>query len=152
MPIIGKILTTFGNKGEVKLLPYVKAEPSLVEGQKGVVTLPYRTREVEIERVRVHKGMWLVKFKGIDTIKEGWRLRGGFLEVDVPLPEEEDYIGYEVETEKGRKLGRVVEIIPTPAHKVLVTTNEAMLPLVEEVLVKIDKEAKKLIAKELKGL
>jgi len=151
MPIIGKILSTFGRKGEVKFIPYLRGDVKRLEGQRGIVSSEYKTREVEIERAWPHKGMWILKLKGIDTIKEAWRLRNSYLEIEEELfPVEEMPLGWDIYSEKGEFLGKVVEVIPTPAHDVLLTDKEVLIPFVEEWLISLSTREKKLVVKEPK--
>lgn len=153
MPIIGKILSTFGRKGEVKFMPFRKGDAKRLEGQKGIVASKYKTREVEIEKVWTHKGMWILKLKGIDTIKDAWRLRDSYLEVDEDVfPEEEMPVGWEVFSEGGEHLGKVVELIPTPAHDVLLTDKDILIPFVEEWIVSLFPAERKLVVKELREI
>lgn len=153
MPIIGKILSTFGKQGEVKFMPFRKGDAKRLEGQVGVVSSKYRTKEVEIERVRTHKGMWILKFKGIDTIKEAWRLRDSYLEVEEAVfPEEEPLIGWDIFTQNGEWLGKVVELIPTPANDVLLTDKDILIPFVEEWIISLHPEERKMIVRELKEI
>ncbi|MBC7330566.1 16S rRNA processing protein RimM [bacterium] len=151
MPIIGKVLSTFGRKGEIKLLPLKKGDVKLLEGRKGFLSSQYKTREVEIEKAWQHKGMWILKFKGIDTIKEAWRLRESYLEIEEEIfPEEESPIGFEVYSEGGENLGKVVDIISTPAHGVLLTDKDVLIPFVAEWIVAMFPQERKLIVKEIK--
>ena len=151
MPIIGKVLSTFGRKGEIKLLPLKKGNVKLLEGRKGFLSSQYKTREVEIEKAWQHKEMWILKLKGIDTIKEAWRLRDSYLEIEEEIfPEEESPIGFEVYSQQGENLGKVVDIIPTPAHDVLLTDKEVLIPFIEEWVIGVFPKEKKLMVKELK--
>jgi len=151
MPIIGKVLSTFGRKGEIKLLPLKRGDVKLLEGRKGFLSSQYKTREVEIEKAWQHRGLWILKFKGIDTIKEAWRLRESYLEIEEEIfPEEENPIGFEVYSEGGENLGKVVDIIPTPAHNVLLTDEDVLIPFVSEWIVAMFPQERKLIVKELK--
>ncbi len=131
-------------------MPLRRGDAQRLEGQKGVVSSKYRTREVEIERVWIHKGMWILKLKGIDTIKEAWRLRDSYLEVEENIFPEEEFVGWEIYKENGEYLGKVVELIPTPAHDVLLTDKDVLIPFVEEWILSISPAEKKFIVKEPK--
>ncbi|MBC7326884.1 16S rRNA processing protein RimM [bacterium] len=153
MPIIGKILSTFGRRGEVKFLPFRGGDFKRLEGQRGIVSSRYRTREVEIERVWPHKGMWILKIKGIDTMKEAWRLRDSFLEVEIDIfPEEDRPLGYDVYSDKEKYLGKVIDVIPTPAHDVLLTDKDVLIPFVEEWIIALLPQEKKIKVKEPKAV
>jgi 16S rRNA processing protein RimM len=151
MPIIGKVLSTFGRKGEIKLLPLKRGDVKRLEGRKGYLSSQYKTREVEIEKAWQHRGLWILKFKGIDTIKEAWRLRESYLEIEEEIfPEEESPIGFEVYSEGGENLGKVVDIIPTPAHDVLLTDKDVLIPFVAEWIVAMFPQEKKITVREIK--
>lgn len=132
-------------------MPLRKGDVKRLEGQRGVVSSKYKTREVEVERAWIHKGMWILKLKGVDTIKEAWRLRDSYLEIaeDV-FPEEDTPIGYDVYNEREEYLGKVVEMLSTPAHDVIVTDKEIFIPFVKEWILFLTPSEKKLIVKELK--
>lgn len=134
-------------------MPFRRGDAKRLEGQRGVVSTKYKTKEVEIERVWIHKGIWILKFKGVDTIKEAWRLRDGYLEVEEDvLPEEETPIGWDIYTQSGEWLGKVVQLIPTPANDVLLTDKDALVPFVEEWVISLHPEERKMIVKELKEI
>lgn len=99
----------------------------------------------------IYRGLWILKFKGIDTIKEAWRLRESYLEIEEEIfPEEESPIGFEVYSEGGENLGVVVDIISTPAHDVLLTDKDVLIPFVAEWIVAMFPQEKKIIVKEIK--
>lgn len=97
---IGKIVSVFGIKGEVKVEPWCDTPQLLCQFD----ILYYKSgTPVKIERARVHKNQVLLKIEGVDTPEEGVKLRGRVLymdRADVELPEgvyfQQDLIGLEV--------------------------------------------------------
>ena len=111
--MIGKIVGVHGVRGEVK----VKSESDVFERQMEVLdTVPiYRgtkREELQVESMRQHKGLYIIKFKGIEDRTEAEERIGGEIWIDkskqVELGEDEfyflDLIGCEVFTDDGRKV------------------------------------------------
>lgn len=109
---IGQIVNTFGIKGMVKIKPFTddikrfdKLETIYIESKK-------EKKEYEVEEVKYHKHMVLMKLKGIDTKEQADFLRQSYLLVDrskeEPLEEGVYYIvdllGLEVYTDEGNRL------------------------------------------------
>lgn len=158
--VIGEIVAPFGLKGEVKVLPctdfperFEQLEEVFVAGDK------VAGRMLAIEGIRPHKGGFLIKFAGIDDMSAAETLRGGELRISeaemAPLDEDEyhvhDIIGLEVVTTDGEHLGKVREILRSPAHDVYVT-DRAMIPAVKEFVLSIDLDAGKMVVRSVEGL
>lgn len=76
---IGKIVSVFGLKGEVKVNPWCDTPDFLC----GFDTLYYKSRTpVRIEKARVHKNIVVLKIKGVDTVEEAQKLRNRILYMD----------------------------------------------------------------------
>ena len=161
---IGQIVNTFGIKGMVKIKPFTddikrfdRLETIYIENKRG-------RKEYEIEEVKYHKNMVLLKLKGIDKIEEAENLRNAYLEIargDEPSLEEGTYyivdlIGLEVYTEDDKLLGKVDDIFNTGSNDIYVVKDELgkqiLLPGIGEVIKKIDLENQKIIVHLLKGL
>ena len=158
--VIGEIVAPFGNRGEVKVVPHTDfperfglLEEVFVAGDR----VPGRL--MRIEGLRYHKGLVLLKFPGINDIDGAETLRGAELRISeselVPLEEDEyyvhDIIGLEAVTTEGESLGRITEVIRSPAHDVYVT-DRAMIPAVKEFIEGIDMEAGRVTIRPMKGL
>ena len=149
---IGKIVNTFGIKGEIKIYPYVDYIMDLkffyVDDNK-----------MEIEKCRTQKNLVIVKIKGIDDINVVEKLKGKIASVyeeDLPsLPEGtyyiKDLIGLDVITEDGRELGKLDDVIQTGANDVY-NVNGILLPVIDEVVKKIDLENHKIVVHLIDGL
>ena len=106
---IGQIVNTFGIKGEVKVVPFTDDIRRFDELEKVYVKIKGESKQYQIENVKYHKNMVLLKFKGIDKIEEAEKLRNAFLEIDredaIPLEEGTyfiaDLIGLKVYTDEG---------------------------------------------------
>jgi len=121
-------------------------------------------REVQIETVRtMNKGL-ILKFKEFNNREELSGLQNNRLYVPVDqvpaLPDGEYYqhqlLGLEVITDEGKELGKVVEFIDTGANLVFVVHDEnhkeILLPDIEEVILNIDLDTKKITVHIIEGL
>jgi 16S rRNA processing protein RimM len=77
----------------------------------------------------------------------------------VPLEEGEYYhfqlIGVRVETEDGEWLGQVAKVLETRAHDVYVVRGprgEVLLPAVDELVLELDLESKRMVVHLLPGM
>ncbi len=162
--VIGKILTTFGILGEVKVAPLTDIPErfhdlsSCLVGKKGVSPVRFM-----IEKVRYHRSVILIKFKGYDDIENAKPLRGSFLYVTedelVVLPKDKYYvhqlIGLTVLTINGDIIGKISDILKTGANDVYVVTGETgevLIPVIEQVVKKIDLDKGKVIIDPIEGL
>ena len=153
--VIGEIVSPFGRKGEVKVVTLTDFPERFLE----LETMRIDERVLKVEGVRFHKGMALIKFKGIDDISAAEDLRGMKILIGeselTPLEEDEyyvhDIIGLEAVTTEGESLGKVREVLRSPAHDVYVT-DRAMIPAVKEFILNIDIPGGKLIVRPVEGL
>ncbi|HET6456041.1 MAG TPA: ribosome maturation factor RimM [Armatimonadota bacterium] len=153
--VIGEIVAPFGRKGEVKVVPLTDFPERFLELDRMRVD----GLELDVEGVRFHKGTALVKFRGFDDISAAEELRGKKILISetelTPLEEDEyyvhDIIGVEVMTTEGESLGRIREVLRSPAHDVYVT-DRAMIPAVKEFVVSIDVPGGRIVVRPVEGL
>ena len=79
---VGQIVNTFGIKGQVKVVPFTDDINRFDELKKVYIVNKSSRKEVEIEEVKYHKNMILLKFKGIDKVEEAENYRNCYLEID----------------------------------------------------------------------
>lgn len=161
---VGVISSTHGIGGEVKVFPttddnqrFKQLKQVFLDAGKDCITL-------EIERVRFFKNMVIVKFKGFDHINDIEKYKGKDLLIDreqaVPLAENEyfiyDIIDAVVETEDGKLLGTLTEVLTTGANDVYVVKSqdgrELLLPVIDDCVKEIDTEGKKVVVHLMPGL
>ena len=118
----------------------------------------------EIEEVKYHKNLVLLKIKGIDDINDTEQYKNCYLKIDrknaAKLPEDSyfitDIIGIEVFTEDGELLGNVIDVFPTGSNDVYVVKDELgkqiLLPAIGDVVKKVDIISKKMTVKLIAGL
>ena len=122
-----------------------------------------KPKSLLIEKVRFHKGCIIMKLKGYNSISEAERLKG----FEIGIPEEQlwplsggeyyyfQLIGVRVETESGEWLGQVVEVLATGANDVYVVRGpwgEVLLPAVDDVVLELDLELKRMVVHLLPGM
>ena len=161
---IGQIVNTFGIKGMVKFVPYTDDIERFDDLKKVYVVNKKTRKEYEIQEVKYHKNMVLIKFKGIEKVEEAQNLQNSYLEIDrkdaKPLEEGVYYIvdllGLEVYTEEGKLLGKIDDIYNTGSNDIYVVKDnlgkQVLLPAIKEVIKQVDLENKKIIVHILKGL
>lgn len=153
--VVARILRPHGIRGEVRA-EIITSYPELLASHDSFFLSsprhPEAGSEYEVERVRLHSGLALIKFQGCEDRNAAEGLRGMLVHVAtekaVPLDEGEYYlhqiIGLRVETRGGTQLGRVSEVLETGADDVYVvrgTWGEILLPATSDVVRVIDVEA-----------
>lgn len=78
---IGQIVNTFGIKGFVKIKPFTD-DIKRFDRLKTVYVRKEKQEKYEIEEIKYHKEMVLMKLKGIDRIEDAEVLRNSYLEVN----------------------------------------------------------------------
>ena len=161
---IGQIVNTFGIKGMVKVMPFTENIERFSKMKTVYVKNKKENKKYEIEEVKYHKNMVLIKFKGIENPEQADLLRQSYLLVDrtdeEPLEEGTyyivDMIGLEVYTDEGELLGILEDIYNTGSNDIYVVKNELgkqiLLPSIPDVIKKIDMPNKKVIVHLLPGL
>lgn len=161
---LGKIAKKFSFKGEV-LIYLDTDEPDLYEDMESVfVEFNKNLVPFFIENSNLHKGDFLrVKFEDVDDEAEADAIMG--CEIYLPLnmlPKLEgnkfyfhEVIGFEIEDLRLGIFGKIVSINDTSAQPLFEVINgnvEILVPMIDQFLVKIDRENKKVIMDLPEGL
>ncbi|MBI1282302.1 MAG: 16S rRNA processing protein RimM [Anaerolineaceae bacterium] len=140
--LIGEILRPHGVIGEVRM-KVITHYPERLPQLKVVYLAPsVDSSEISpytLERMRMHQGYALMKFKGIDDRDQADKLRQLVVMVAIgdaiPLDDGELYlyqlVGLTVQTEAGETLGIITEVLETGANDVYIVDS----PQYGEVLV-----------------
>lgn len=159
---IGQIVNTFGIKGMVKIKPFtddIKRFDKLKTIYVGKTKIEY-----EIQEVKYHKEMVLLKLKGIDTVEQADTLRNSYITVPRELVDEleegryyiVDLLGSNVYTDKEEHLGILEDIFNTGSNDIYVVKDQKgkqiLLPAINDVIKNIDVKNKKIIVHLLPGL
>ena len=132
----GKIVSTHGVRGEVKILPWADDADFLV----GLPRVFVAGREYAVQHSRVQKTCVLMKLAGIDDVDTAAKFREQVVRIhrdDVELPEGSvfiaDLIGLRVIAD-GEEIGKVTDILSMPGNDVYVVTGsrEYLIPAVPE--------------------
>jgi len=161
---LGKIAKKFSFKGEV-LIYLDTDEPELYENMESVfVEFNKNLVPFFIENSSLHKNDFLrVRFEDVDSEAEADKLIG--LEVYLPLsmlPKLEgnkfyfhEVIGFEIEDKRLGVFGKIISINDSSAQPLFEVVNgsvEILVPMIDQFLVKIDRENKKVIMDLPEGL
>ncbi|MBQ7718580.1 MAG: 16S rRNA processing protein RimM [Clostridia bacterium] len=161
MLLCAEIVNTHGIRGEVKALPYAD-NAGFFDGIKRFKTDDGQT--LTLQSFRTHKGALIMKFAEIPSITEAEGYKGKKLYIDrkdAPKPPEGRYfivdiIGCKVVTDTGRELGKVVDVLQAGANDVYTVKSakgkEYLIPVINDVVQKIDVENKQILITPLKGL
>lgn len=118
--------------------------------------------ELEIASVSRSGSQLFVTFKGVDSREAAEKLVGNFISIEKDrLPElpDGDYyhfelVGMAVYTEAEQYLGEITEVIAAPANDVWQVEGEKdfLIPATANVVMKVDKAARRVIIRLLDGL
>ena len=161
---IGQIVNTFGIKGMVKVKPFTDDIRRFDNLKKVYVESNKTKKEYQIEEVKYHKDMVLIKFKGIDNPEDAESLRNYYLKVkredEAELEEGTYYIvdllGLDVYSDEGELLGKLDDIFNTGSNDIFVVKYELgkqiLLPAISDVIKEINLKEKKIVIHIIKGL
>lgn len=153
----GRIVNTHGVNGEVKIEVWLDSPQFMKKcGRIFVGGNPVR-----IISGREHKGFLLARLEGVDDVNAAMCLKGKNVFIDrsdAKLPKGafflQDIIGASVVDEQGREVGRLAEIMETPASMIYVVRGEAehLIPAVPEFILNTDAEAGVITVHMIEGM
>ena len=152
----GKIVSTHGVRGEVKILPWADDADFLV----GLPRVFVAGREYAVQHSRVQKTCVLMKLAGIDDVDTAAKFREQVVCIhrdDVELPEGSvfiaDLIGLRVIAD-GEEIGKVTDILSMPGNDVYVVTGsrEYLIPAVPEFILERNLEEGFVRVKLIEGM
>ncbi len=163
MLCIGKIISTRGLKGDVKLYPYTN-QPQDLDRVDKIFLGEDEDNPYKIEKLKLAKGLVILKLEGVDSIDQAEDLKNTLVYLDEKSKDLflgndsfffEDLIGAEVFDLDERSLGEVVGIKKLPKHNIFEVDNAGktwMLPNVKEFVKEIDLENMRLSVDLIEGL
>ena len=153
----GRIVNTHGVNGEVKIEVWLDSPQFMKKcGRIFVGGNPVR-----ILSGREHKGFLLARLEGVDDVNAAMCLKGKNVFIDrsdAKLPRGafflQDIIGASVVDEQGREVGRLAEIMETPASMIYVVRGAAehLIPAVPEFILNTDAEAGVITVHMIEGM
>jgi len=164
MVTIGKIIATYGVKGEVKVASYSdvpgrfeKLKQVQVETSSGPLTLAV------LGSRRAAEG-YLLRFAAVATPEEASPLVGGLLQIPeerLAPPSKDRYyeyqlVGMDVRSEDGRALGVLKEVLTTNSNAVFVVEDsggtEHLIPATRELVRSVDVDGQTMVVRRVPGL
>ncbi len=161
---IGQIVNSYGIKGFLKVVPFTDDMQRYSDLKTVYIEKNKKLKEMEIEEVKYHNKLVLLKLKGINSIDDTLEYKNCYIKIErkdaVKLPEDSyfivDLIGINVETDEGKNLGTLIDVFPTGSNDVYVVKNElgkqTLLPAIGEVIKNVDIANKKMIVHLTPGL
>ena len=139
----GRITNTHGVAGEVKIEVWLDSPQFLKSFKRCFID----RREVKLLSARVHKGFLIVKLEGVEDVNAAMALKGRTVFIDradARLPKGafflQDIIGASVVDESGSEIGKLADVMETPASNVYVVKGERehLIPAVPEFILSTD--------------
>ena len=160
---VGKIINTHGIKGEVKVHPLTDDKNRF--NNLKTVYLGENKVKVEIENVKYHKDLVILKFKEFNDINDILSFKEDYIYIDeeerVKLPENHffiyDIVGCQVFNADGGKIGIITDVLQSASNDVYVVKDdlknkEYMIPAVKEFFINIDIDNKKIYINPIEGM
>jgi 16S rRNA processing protein RimM len=159
--VVGRITRAHGVTGEVAVL-VISEVPGRFDD--GATVWLEDGRTLTVESSRPHKDRLLVRFRGIEDRAQAEALHMALLVVpessSPELPEgswwDHRIIGCAIETDTGRVLGTIREVIHTAANDVWSAVDdegvETLVPVLRDVILDVDVDAKRIVVLEIPGL
>ena len=161
---VGKIVNTFGIKGQVKVVPFTDDVKRFNKLKNVYVERKKELQSHKIESVKYTNNMVILKLEGIDSMEDAEKYKNCSLKIErkdaIKLPKDTyfiaDLIGLPVYTDEDELLGKVEDIYNTGSSDIYVVKDELgkqiLLPAIKDVLKKIDLDNEKIIVHIIKGL
>lgn len=162
--LVGRVARAHGNKGQVIVNPETDFPGDRFATGK-VLVVDHGGQQVErrIASVRFQQGRPIIAFDGVETMNEAEALAGAELKVPAaalaPLPDgtyyRHDLVGCEVSTKDGQVVGTVTDVEGPLERSILVVSakgGEAMIPMVEGIVVDVNPSSGRIIVDPPAGL
>jgi len=158
---IAKITTISGFKGEVRLRPLSRYSIEyIINKSLHIGIVKENISNIKLENTIGTGKKMRFKFQGIDTSHEADEIVGKTIYINAEKDDEinlicKDVIGFRLETESGRDVGTLKDVMWLPANDVYVVLKngkELLIPIVSEVIKKSDFDNKKIIIADIDGL
>ena len=139
----GRIVNTRGVAGEVKIEVWLDSPQFLKSFKRCFID----RREVKLLSARVHKGFLIAKLENVEDVNAAMALKGRTVFIDradARLPKGafflQDIIGAAVVDESGSEIGKLADVMETPASNVYVVKGERehLIPAVPEFILSTD--------------
>ena len=158
---VGRITRVHGVQGEVAVFVISEVPERFADG--ATVWLE-DGRTLTVESTRPHKDRLLVRFRGVEDRAQAEALQKALLVVpessSPELPQgswwDHRIVGCALETDTGRVLGIVRDVIHTGANDVWSAVDddgvETLVPVLKDVVLSVDMDARRIVVREISGL
>jgi 16S rRNA processing protein RimM len=158
---VGRITRAHGVQGELAVLVISEVPGRFADGE--TVWLE-DGRTLTVESSRPHKDRLLVRFREVQSREQAEALQRALLVIpeslSPELPEgswwDHRIVGCAIETDTGRALGTVHDVIHTAANDVWSAVDdegtETLIPVLRDVILDVDIGAKRIVVREIPGL
>ena len=161
--IVGKIINSHGIKGEVKVYPLTHDIERFSTFK--MAYLGEEKIKVEIQNVKYHKGIAILKLKDFDDINQILKFKDMDIYVDeenkIVLPKDHyfiyDLINCQVFDMSGKNLGFISNVIQAASNDVYVVSDipnnkEYLIPVVKQFVKQVDIENKRIVIDPIEGM
>ena len=157
---IGKIVTTHGVRGDIKVYPHTNIEDMFGKLKKIYIG----DEEYKISSVKYAKGCPVLNINGLNTVEEAQKLIGKQVFADeegLPKLEEDsfylkDIIGCTAMNEQDGDIGKITDVMFTGANDVYEITAESgrkiLVPAVKEFILNVNVADKIITVKLIEGM
>ncbi len=157
---VGKILSVWGLKGELIVMPLTFDQDRLLKLHEVSIESQGVTEKKRIISVRPHKNNLLIGFEGCENPEDARKYRGALIKIEESesprLPDGIYYhyqiIGLDVYTDKGEYLGQVRSILQTGSNDVYIVRGkdrEYLIPAIKDFIKEIDLKTSKMIVRPM---
>jgi len=142
----GRIVNTHGIAGEVKIEVWLDS-PEFMKRFKRIFV---QGKEMKVLSAKIHKGFIIAKLDGVEDVNTAMSYKTKTVHIhrsDAKLPKGaffiQDIIGAAVIDEKRGEIGKLVDVMETPASNIYVVKGETehLIPAVPEFIMSTDAEA-----------
>lgn len=161
--IVGKITNTHGIKGELKVFPLTDNMERFDYLKKAYIG--QGKIKVNLERVRYHKNLAIIKLKEYNDINEVLEFKDKYIYVDdeekVIIPKDHffiyDLIGSQVLDMESNLIGTLINVLKGPSNDVYIVKDmekdkEYLIPAVKEFIKEVNISDKKITISPIEGM
>jgi 16S rRNA processing protein RimM len=153
---VGFVYGAWGVAGGIRVRPFSTEADALLSAKTWWLDKP-GLHDVDVRRAKLHGGDVVATLVGLDDRDLAEALKGAAVSVPrsaFPQLEEDEFywadlIGLDVENLQGERLGAVADLMSNGPQSILRVASEGqderLIPFVDQYVIKVDKDAKKII-------
>jgi len=162
---LGKITKNQGNKGELRLMPYIDNLKRFELLKEVFLVSPEQSTTIkkEVKKIWFHKNFVIIHLSGIDNIGDALKYRNYEVKIKkdeiLDLADDQYYVDQLLDLTvfllNHQMLGKIIDVIDTKGTDILLIQGrkkEYMIPMSKEYIKKIDLENKEILIEPVKGI